>query len=159
MLFHIDFSRGISIHTSHTENDRFNRLNPGHKSISIHALAADPRARGRCAYCGPHMLYSIRKHPLFLLAHIASHGFLSYALSYHIRKERGNILFQPGSCPRGRASRETGIRKPRPRRSAVFIVFCHILWYILFCKVLSRRWAVAPPFPEGIVSFPLHERG
>lgn len=50
--------------------------------------------------------------------------------------------------------------KTAPQRSAVFVAFCEGFCYSSFCKVLPRRWAVAPPFPEGeFVSFPLQTRG
>ena len=53
-----------------------------------------------------------------------------------------------------------GHEKTAPQRSAVFVAFCEGFCYSSFCKVLPRRWAVAPPFPEGeFVSFPLQTRG
>ena len=53
-----------------------------------------------------------------------------------------------------------GHEKTTPQWGAVFVVFCEKFCYSSFCKVLPRRWAVAPPFPEGeFVSFPLQTRG
>lgn len=39
--------------------------------------------------------------------------------------------------------------KTAPQWGAVFVVFCDKFCYPSFCKVLPRRWAVAPPFSEG----------